>query len=58
MDKQQKKTKKDVTPIMDGDTRPDQSVNPNKKPENKRKTGVTENRKGDINTLEDYKDAL
>jgi hypothetical protein len=59
MDKQPKKRKKDVTPITDGDTRPDQSLNPkHAKPENKKKTSVTENRKGDINTLEDYKDAI
>ena len=62
--KNERKTdrKKERTPIMDGDARPDKMIEPdapaeeNKKPEDE-KDALTSNRSADVNNLEDYKDA-
>jgi hypothetical protein len=64
MERDSKATKtNEITPISDGDTRPDQSVdndpNKTKKHTNKRTTeAFTVNRKRDVNSLEDHKDAM
>jgi hypothetical protein len=53
----------DRTPIIDGDTRPDKNIEPAIDTESENRTPdkntekVTSNRQGDINSLEDYKDA-
>jgi hypothetical protein len=61
----------DKTPIMDGDTRPDKTIEPvdstnqhrtpnageSKVAIKKDKDDVTENRAADTNTLDDYKDS-
>jgi hypothetical protein len=53
--------KKEQTPIMDGDARPDKLIEPEIKPKSKKpeedNRKVTSGRSGDINTLEDFKDA-
>jgi hypothetical protein len=62
-DKKTEKKKEDVTPIIDGDARPDKNVEPNnkergpatKKTHDERK--FTDSRSGDKNSMEDYKDA-
>jgi hypothetical protein len=66
-----KKLKEHITPITDGDTRPDQVIGSSPKEiekETRKKnadvttttttTTTTTNRKGDVNSLEDYKDAI
>lgn len=50
------------TPIVDGDTRPDEQENANEASNNsplanKKKKSLTKERAADINSLEDYKDA-
>lgn len=57
-EKKEKKTKRD-TPIVDGDARPDMPLNPDTKgdKDDRRSKKFEEERRSDINTLEDYKDA-
>ena len=57
------KKKEDITPIIDGDARPDINLHPEDKrdhpipiPGDKEKGNTTKNR-NDANSLEDYKDA-
>lgn len=53
-----KRKQQEKTPIIDGDTRPDQyplDEDLNKVRENKQKD-FTSNRKADVNSLEDFKD--
>jgi hypothetical protein len=57
------KTPKETTPISDGDTRPDQNSGRDPQEvadaaEKKTTDPFTVNRKRDINSLEDYKDAI
>lgn len=64
MEKDKEKEKRE-TPIIDGDARPDMTIDPEpmnrrtpgKKKEEEAKNEVTSNRSGDVNNLEDYKDA-
>ncbi|HYG01825.1 MAG TPA: hypothetical protein VD927_05225 [Chryseosolibacter sp.] len=58
MDEKKNKKQQEKTPIIDGDTRPDQypvDKDLNKARENKQKD-FTANRKADVNSLEDFKD--
>jgi hypothetical protein len=61
-DKKQPKTKKDITPIIDGDARPDINLEPESKKDSPSGKG-TERKKftpgrNDKDSMEDYKDAL
>ncbi|MFZ6011349.1 MAG: hypothetical protein ACOYXT_13455 [Bacteroidota bacterium] len=54
-----KKEKKQQTPIIDGDARPDKNL-PHQVVDNKKKRSrekFTPGRSGDINSLEDFKDS-
>jgi len=61
-DHKDKDLKKETTPIMDGDSRPDQVIEPDFSDEKDdkmkgKKKEVTVNRAADVNNLEDYKDS-
>lgn len=61
-DKKEQKKKGALMPIIDGDARPDiqtdvPSDKPLPTPEDQDEDPLTENRSGDTDTLEDYKDA-